>query len=286
MKKFLWILVFALILAGCQAKQPTPEQGISSETEEKVTAAPTTEAHTQVTTEAPTTEPPVTETPTTVEPTTREYIPYETNAPDFAKISLDFDKVAAKGTMLDENEMKEIEGFFQKDQSQYPWYFLRQSYHDASEINILLLFDSGTDNEIPQEECEAAWAASGAYGFGPQKRTIKSVQDLFMKYTGKDLTEDQMKLFYESTEWLYLQKYDAYYSFGTDAPDDLRTHTLGRGCRLGRASAETLGIPAEAEEMIAVEWAGGGIASPEVAGMVILIPEGDTYRIAANLLFE
>ncbi len=213
-------------------------------------------------------------------------VEYKHKAVDSAKIALNFDEVLAKGEALDENAMKGIEAFFQKDSSPYPWYFIRQSFNDPSEIDAYLLFENGIDNEVSQEEQNAAWEASGAYGFGPQKRTIQSAREIFRKYTGTDLTDDQINAF---SEWLYLPEYDAYYGFRTDATDDLRTHTLGRGVRLSAAKAAELGLPVTADGMIAVEWTGStgaGPRGPQRYGMVLLIPDGDSYKIAANLVFE
>jgi len=72
-------------------------------------------------------------------------------------------------------------------------------------------------------------------------------------------------------------------------PDDIHADQCGRGCRLDKAAAEALGLPVKADEMIAVEWAESekpGQESPLAIGMVLLVPDGDGYRFAANLLYE
>jgi beta-lactamase regulating signal transducer with metallopeptidase domain len=205
---------------------------------------------------------------------------------DSAKIATSFDKVLSEGKALDSAELEKINAFFQKDTSAYPMYFIRQSYSDPSAIDLSLLFINGIDNDLSAEEihtvCEAAGFEDEA--FTPQaKVTVEQMDELLGKYTSRWVKQEQLK---DLWTWHYVSEYDAYYSFKTDAPDDLGTHTLGRGCRLDSEAAKKLGINVSGKELIAVEWIGGGVVSPAVTGMVILIPNGDSYKIAANLVFE
>ena len=208
--------------------------------------------------------------------------PYEAKAVDSARIDLDFTEVHQKGVPLSGDEYQRIQKFFARDYSQYPWNFLNQSFNDPSEIDLLLLFRDGTDTDLPEEECIAAWTAADLldWRLGPQKRTKESVRELFMKYTGTEPTDKQMKAF---SLWLYLSDYDAYYSFVTDAAEDLRVKELEIARRLSAKEAAELGLPVHEDGMIVMKWTGGQ-TDFSTDGMVILIPEGDSYRIAANLV--
>ena len=87
------------------------------------------------------------------------------------------------------------------------------------------------------------------------------------------------------SQWLYLPEYDAYYSFVTDAAEDLRVWELGTARRLSAQDANELGLPVHEDGLIALTWRGG---HPDFAteGLLLLIPDGDSFKLAANLVFD
>jgi hypothetical protein len=216
---------------------------------------------------------------------------YETKAPDSVRLDLTFDQVLSKGAALNPNVLDSFKAYLSegKDEGEVlPWGFLCQTYKDPSEIDLGLLFYSkGTESEISQEEGQAAWTQAGwtdSMWAEPKKVTIQGVREVIVKYTNCEATDEQLQAF---RSWIYVPKYDAYYAFPTDMPDNIRTDTLLRGCTLERAAIEELGIPVNADAVTAIEWSAPERPGAEaMTGMILFSTEGSEPKILANILLK
>ena len=114
-----------------------------------------------------------------------------------------------------------------------------------------------------------------------QKRTAKGMNEVFRKYTGKELTKEQTDAF---STWIYLPEYDAYYSFQTDSMP--QGAELGRACFLDEKDAADLGLKAGYEQLIALEWYTLDEGARDETGMLLLVPCEDSWQIVANLFYK
>lgn len=215
-----------------------------------------------------------------------EIAAHEDYDPFAVQIDLNFGQVQEKGQAVSDAEQNRIAAFLTEGKNSEvlgAWDFILQSFRDPSGIDVgTLSYSKGTERDASGEEEAAAFAEAGYTPWtDASKRTYSGMNDLFVKYTGQELSADQRRDFFQ---WVYVPEYDAYYSFASDMPYDIPVTELGRACRLDTAAAKALGIDVEADEIIAVEW-----KTPEWdgnSGMAILIPDGDTYKIAANFMFK
>ncbi len=300
-KTSLWLTVLAAVLTvslgAClfttkvaeTAKQTDPVPSATeapAETEaptesasEKPSEAATTDPSETAATEAPTEKP--TEAPT--EPPTEEANGL-TEAYTFDQI---YGSVHAKA--LDPDERTKLVNFLEAEEEnrlprRLPKLFLVQAYRDPSEIDLSILFYDGTEKGITLEERQAAAESlkkPDLVQFDVEKRKVDSMIKLFRQYTGQEPTEKQLGE--ACSKWIYLEKYDAYYSFFTDTVG-VRAE-LKRACRLDADSAAEFHLPAANGDLIALEW-----TVPEAfrstmgtaTGMILLAPNGNSWTILAN----
>ena len=196
--------------------------------------------------------------------------------------AVSFDDLYAGGKPLDAETLQAVGSFLENGHEPLPWSFLGQKYRDVSEIDVVDLFYNWTEKISGEAEQEAAWKAGNMtqMRLETQKRTAKGMNELFLKYTGKELTKAQTDAF---SAWIYLPEYDAYYSFLTDS--NRPKVTLGRACYAGEKDAEELGLKDSPEQLIALEWTADANASSPAAssGMLLLAPSEGGWQIVANV---
>ncbi len=202
-----------------------------------------------------------------------------------------FDQIyySAQAKALDSDETAKLASFLEAEEEtrlprRLPKLFLAQVYRDPSEIDLSILFYAGTEKDVTPEERQAAAEAlknPSLAQFDVEKRTVGSMKELFRKYTGQEPTEKQLKE--ACSQWIHLEKYDAYYSFFTDT---VSVHVeFKRACVLDANSAAGLNLPAANGDLIALEWtvpeafrSTMGVAT----GMLLLVPNGNSWTILAN----
>ena len=184
---------------------------------------------------------------------------------------------------LDANTREKLVSFIGNDYKPLPWAFLRQDFRDPSEIDVIDLFYNWTEELSGEAEQEAAWKAGHMeeLRLETQKRTAKGMNEVFRKYTGKELTKEQTDAF---STWIYLPEYDAYYSFLTDSMP--QGAELGRACVVDGKDAVDLGLKAEYEQLIALEWYTLIEGTTDDTGMLLLVPCEDGWQIVANLFYK
>ena len=184
---------------------------------------------------------------------------------------------------LDANTREKLVSFIGNDYKPLPWAFLRQDFRDPSEIDVIDLFYNWTEELSGEAEQEAAWKAGHMeeLRLETQKRTAKGMNEVFRKYTGKELTKEQTDAF---STWIYLPEYDAYYSFQTDSMP--QGAELGRACFLDEKDAADLGLKAGYEQLIALEWYTLDEGARDETGMLLLVPCEDSWQIVANLFYK
>ncbi len=248
-------------------------------------------------TEAPSADPAPTEKPTEVptEAPTEEPTEVPTEAPTeeanglTAEFTFDQIYYSAQAKALDSDETAKLVSFLEAEEEnrlprRLPKLFLAQAYRDPSEIDLSILFYDGTEKDVTPEECQAAAEAlknPSLAQFDVEKRTVGSMKELFRKYTGQEPTEKQLKE--ACSQWIYLEKNDAYYSFFTDT---MSVHVeFKRACALDANTAARLNLPAANGDLIALEW-----TVPEAfrstmgtaTGMILLAPNRNSWTILAN----
>ena len=126
-----------------------------------------------------------------------------------------------------QEEVKELVFFLSRKRDRIPGMFLICSYEKAEDLDLSMVFYNGTSSSgIPDlseaVDAEERAAAEGALGYGdlgltPQKRPRTKLIALLRKYT--TLSEEGILELLKNSPptGLYVEEYDAYYSFYGDS---------------------------------------------------------------------
>lgn len=137
-------------------------------------------------------------------------------------------------------ETKELDFFLSRKRDRIPGMFLICSYEKAEELDLGMFFFNGTSSSgmadlsetVDAEELAAVVKALGFDNLGlqPQKRPRSKVMAILKKYTV--LSEESILALIENSPpaGIYLEEYDAYYSFYGDSepmlPQVTKAHWL------------------------------------------------------------
>ena len=139
-----------------------------------------------------------------------------------------------------QEEVKELVFFLSRKRDRIPGMFLICSYEKAEDLDLSMVFFNGTSSSgiadlnetVDAEELAAAVQALGFDNLGlkPQKRPRAKVISILKKYTA--LSEEAILTLIENSPpaGIYLEEYDAYYSFNGDSepmlPQVTKAHWL------------------------------------------------------------
>lgn len=118
-------------------------------------------------------------------------------------------------TLLTTAELKEIETFLNKSENN-GFVLTDNLYSKPSEINLNMAFMTnfwtGEENKITNTEINSYREKGGSGTTDMKKITTKQAEQFYLEKTGENLTDLKSRL-----NWIYLEKYDAYYTEAGDA---------------------------------------------------------------------